>query len=51
MRDVLDDAAEKSKTPGKRTLLGNVKAVCAIRIVVSAAEELAKDRIVTAGKV
>lgn len=32
----------------KRTLLSNVKAICSVRIVISASEELPKHRIVTA---
>jgi hypothetical protein len=32
----------------KRTLLSNVKAICSVRIVISASEKLPKHRVVTA---
>ena len=35
---------------GKHTLLSNVKALCTIRVVISAPKELPENRIVTAGK-
>lgn len=34
----------------RNTLLSNVKAICSVRIVISASKELAKHRVVTAGK-
>ena len=34
----------------RRTLLSNVKAICSVRIIISASKELPKHRVVTADK-
>jgi hypothetical protein len=45
--DIYEDC--RGATRKKRTLLSNVKAICSIRIVIFASEELSKHRVVTAG--
>ena len=48
--DICEIVIKKPKMPREHTLLSNVKATCAIGIVISTSEELPKDRIITAGK-
>lgn len=49
--DIYEIVRGSRRNEERRTLLSNVKAICSVRIIISASKELSKYRVVTAGKV